>query len=123
MPMDERILDTVWRWIEDPGVEFHCLLATDADGTGRGLMHYRPMFSPLRGTLAGFLDDLYVEPAARGSGIVGRLFEALAEQGRQQGWPVIRWITRDNNYRARAVYDRVAVRSDWITYELNPPTG
>jgi hypothetical protein len=31
---------------------------------------------------------------------------------------VIRWITADDNYRARAVYDRVATRTKWVTYDL-----
>jgi len=119
VPMNERILQTVWEWIFDPEMDFHCLLARK-DGAVVGLMHYRAMPSPLRGNMAGFLDDLYVDPGARGGGVVQRLFEELAGRARQRGWPVIRWITRDNNYRARAIYDRVATRTDWITYELNP---
>lgn len=119
MPMNDGILQTVWEWIFDPDQKFYCILA-DRDGDPVGLMHYRAMFSPLRGAIAGFLDDLYVDPAARGSGAVDKLFEALAARVREHGWPAIRWITRDNNYRARAVYDRVATRTDWITYELNP---
>ena len=35
-----------------------------------------------------------------------------------RGWAVVRWITRDNNYRARGLYDCLSVRSDWITYEM-----
>ncbi|MDZ7842307.1 MAG: GNAT family N-acetyltransferase [Gammaproteobacteria bacterium] len=119
VPMNDRILQVVWDWIFDPGRPFYCIMATRA-GAGVGLMHYRAMPSPLRGAEVGFLDDLYVEPDARGGGVVNRLFEELASQARQHGWPVIRWITRDNNYRARSVYDRVATRTDWITYELNP---
>jgi len=120
VPMTDEILDIVWRWIFDGEEAFYCLYAKNAAGEGVGLMHYRPMFSPLRGAMAGFLDDLYVEPAARGSGVVNALFDALKVQARKHDWPVIRWITRDNNYRARAVYDCVATRTDWITYELKP---
>lgn len=120
VPMNETILDTVWEWIFDPDKAFHCIMAKDDRGAGIGLMHYRAMFSPLRGAMSGFLDDLYVEPAARGNDAVGRLFEELKSQARAHGWPVVRWITRDNNYRARGVYDRVATRTDWVTYELNP---
>lgn len=120
VPMNNRILASVWEWIFDPGRQFYCILARDAGGAGVGLMHYRAMLSPLRGTVAGFLDDLYVEPPARGGGVVNRLFEELESQARHHGWPVVRWITRDNNYRARSVYDRVATRTDWITYELTP---
>ena len=28
------------------------------------------------------------------------------------------WITADNNYRGRAVYDKLATRTDWLTYEM-----
>jgi hypothetical protein len=31
---------------------------------------------------------------------------------------VIRWITREDNYRARAVYDRIATKTNWTTYDL-----
>lgn len=117
VPMNDGILQNVWEWIFDPGMEFYCILARDGEQSV-GFMHFRAMPSPLRGAVAGFLDDLYVDPAARGRGAVNRLFEELASQARSRGWPVVRWITRDNNYRARAVYDRVATRTDWITYEL-----
>jgi ribosomal protein S18 acetylase RimI-like enzyme len=120
VPMDEVILQTVWDWIFDLDKAFWCLLARDAGGDPVGLMHYRAMPSPLRGTEVGFLDDLYVDPAVRGEGVVDRLFEELAAEGRRRHWPVIRWITRDNNYRARSVYDRVATRTDWVTYEMKP---
>lgn len=119
-PMNDGILETVWSWIVAPEQPFHCILARDQAGKSVGFMHFRPMYSPLGGTMAGFLDDLYVEPAARGAGHVDRLFQALAAEARERGWPVVRWITRDNNYRARGVYDKVALRSDWITYELRP---
>jgi hypothetical protein len=44
----------------------------------------------------------------------------LAQLGRQRGWSVIRWITAEANYRARAVYDRKAGRTKWLTYDLKP---
>ncbi len=33
---------------------------------------------------------------------------------------MIRWITADDNYRARAKYDRFAARTPWITYDMEP---
>lgn len=118
VPMNEEILENVWQWIFNPARQFYCIMARDGEGAAVGLMHYRAMLSPLRGAVVGFLDDLYVDPEARGGGVVDRLFDELARQARDHDWPVVRWITRDNNYRARAVYDRVATRTDWITYEL-----
>ena len=34
------------------------------------------------------------------------------------GWSVLRWITADNNYRARSAYDQVATRTAWVTYDI-----
>ena len=30
----------------------------------------------------------------------------------------VRWITADDNYRGRNVYDRLATRTMWVTYDL-----
>ncbi len=35
-----------------------------------------------------------------------------------RGWSVVRWITADDNHRARSVYDRYAERTMWITYDM-----
>ncbi len=119
MPMTGEILDTVWSWIHDDSQPFHGLLAKDGQGRAVGLMHYREMPSPLRGARVGFLDDLFVDPAARGQGVVDALYARLREEAARHGWPFVRWITRDNNYRARALYDRLSTRTDWITYQMD----
>ncbi|MGB0465979.1 MAG: GNAT family N-acetyltransferase [Pontibacterium sp.] len=119
VPMDQSILDNVWSWIVDDNNPFYALMAKDEKGYAVGLMHYRGMPSPLRGTTAGFLDDLYVEPFARGTGVVDQLFAALNSEAKAQGWPLVRWITADNNYRARTVYDKVADKTHWQTYQMS----
>ena len=115
--MTDAILETVWNWIHDADNPFFGLIAIDDNGDAIGLMHCRQMPSPLRGALVGFLDDLFVEPTARGQGVVEALYEALNELGRQQGWPFIRWITAEDNYRGRAVYDRLSEKTHWVTYQ------
>lgn len=120
VPMNNEILETVWEWIFDPTRRFYAIVAKEDGGPAVGLMHFRAMPSPVRGTEVGFLDDLFVDPGARGRGVADRLFEELSNRARGYGWPVVRWITRDDNYRARGVYDRVATRTDWLTYELSP---
>ncbi|SDK78526.1 Acetyltransferase (GNAT) family protein [Franzmannia pantelleriensis] len=119
MPMDEETLETVWGWIHQADMDFYCRLAKAENGQAIGLMHYRAMPSPLRGAHIGFLDDLYVDPEHRGSGTVDAMLDALREEARGHGWPFVRWITREQNYRARAVYDRHATRTDWQTYQLD----
>lgn len=107
----------VWGWIMDPAHEVNALVAEDADGTAVGLAHYRPFARPLAAGTGGFLDDIFVDPAQRGRRIADALIDAVAEIGRQRGWGVIRWITADDNYRGRGVYDRLATRTMWITYD------
>ncbi len=118
VPMNGDILDTVWGWIHDTDNPFFGLIAKDETGKALGLMHCRQMPSPLRAALVGFLDDLFVDPEARGKGVVEQLYAALNELGKQQGWPFIRWITAENNYRGRAVYDRLSEKTHWLTYQM-----
>ena len=121
--MTDAQLDLVWSWITDPDHDVKALLVRDASGTAVGLAHYRPYFRPLAAAVAGHLDDLFVTPAARGTGAVDALLEALRTIARPRGWRKIRWITADDNYRARSKYDQVAERTTWMTYDMQvPPT-
>jgi len=83
-----------------------------------GFMHFREMPSPLRGSLVGFLDDLYIHPKHRGSGAVQVLFKELKSIATQNGWPYVRWITATDNRRARAVYDKISGTIDFVTYQM-----
>lgn len=107
----------VWGWIMDPAHEVKALVAENESRAVLGLAHYRPFARPLSASVGGYLDDLFVDPAARGQRVADALIEAVAAEGRQRGWTVIRWITADDNYRGRGVYDRLATRTMWITYD------
>ena len=115
--MTDEIAATVWGWITDPDHELDGAIAL-VDGTPVGLAHYRRMPSPLRGAYVGFLDDLFVDPATRGKGVADALFVHLQEAARERGWPIVRWITADDNYRARGVYDKLSKKTSWNLYEM-----
>ncbi len=108
---------TVWGWLMDPAHEVKGLAALQ-EGRMVGLIHYRPFARPLRANTAIFADDLFVDPAARGGRVADALLLAVSEIARKQGHSVVRWLTADNNYRARGVYDRIGTRTMWITYEI-----
>ncbi len=113
----------IWSWIHDRAlIEALVAVAVDADGTEtgepQGLAHLREWVRPLRGVVCGYLDDLFVEPSFRGSGVVSALFTEIDRLAVERSWPVVRWTTADDNYRARAVYDQLATRTTWITYDM-----
>ncbi len=108
---------TTWSWLMDDANPVTGIIAA-ADDVIIGFAHFRAMPSPLRGAEIGFLDDLFVDPSARGNNVGAQLLGELKTIAAKKGWPVIRWITRDNNYRARSLYDQHAIKSDWNTYEM-----
>ena len=118
MPMNDNILNTVWSWIFDEKNKFYALGVISPEGKLVGFMHFREMPSPLRGSLIGFLDDLYVHPDHRGSGVVQSLFKELKSLAEKKDWPYVRWITASDNHRARAVYDKISGTIDFVTYQM-----
>jgi GNAT superfamily N-acetyltransferase len=111
--------DRVWSWLHDPAHEVNGLIA-ESDGVPVGLAHWRCFARPLSASTGCFLDDLFVDPAARGQRVADALILHLGAMARARGWSVVRWITADDNYRGRGVYDRVAKRTMWITYDHAP---
>lgn len=110
----------VWSWLHDPAQEVNGLVAEDAAGRAVGLAHWRRFARPLSATRGLFLDDLFVEPAMRGQRVADALIGELGAIARAEGLSVLRWITADDNYRGRGVYDRLAKRTMWITYDMAP---
>ncbi|HEX2905113.1 MAG TPA: GNAT family N-acetyltransferase [Jatrophihabitans sp.] len=118
-PMPPDKLDRVWGWLADPAHVLNAVvLRHRPDGQAMGLAHYRPYPRPLRGTVSCFLDDLFVDPAVRGTGAVDALLGELARIAGRNGWDGVRWITRESNRVARSAYDRLASQTDLVTYEL-----
>ncbi|MEO6654198.1 MAG: GNAT family N-acetyltransferase [Ilumatobacteraceae bacterium] len=124
-PTSDEHQRLVWSWIHDERL-VECIVAVPVDDDGNetgapaGLAHLRAWVRPLRGVRAGYLDDLFVDPDQRGSGAVDALLDAIDAIAVERNWSIVRWTTGDENYRARAVYDRLATRTTWITYDMTP---
>ncbi len=121
--------DTVWGWLQDSGhvVEGRFVTSmTGGDAAGVeesgeviGLCHFRALPMPLEGAYGGFIDDLFIEPDARGDKAGESVARQLMDIGRERGWVSLQWLTADDNYRGRSLYDRFAKRTMWITYEAD----
>ncbi|MFL5900469.1 MAG: GNAT family N-acetyltransferase [Solirubrobacterales bacterium] len=65
------------------------------------------------------MNDLYVDPAARGKGVGRALIEASATVARERGAHHLEWVTAPDNETAQRLYGSTgAERSSWIEYEL-----
>ncbi|WP_438960341.1 GNAT family N-acetyltransferase [Nereida sp.] len=119
VPQTQEMRDRVWSWCHDPSKSTKYYVAETAEGQLIGLAHMRPFERPLAASIGGFLDDLYVDEAARGSGAGRALILHLQSACDQRGWGVLRWITAPNNAAARALYDSLASMTEWLTYDLD----
>ena len=116
----EEVSAVVWSWLQDPGHELEALVVRPAPRAEPvGLAHYRPFARPLHGSTACFLDDLFVAPAARGTGAVDALLAGVQQRCHERGWSHVRWVTRASNSTAQSTYDRLATRTDLVTYDLD----
>jgi len=119
--MTDAIADTLWGWLNDPAHVLNCLIAEDQNGKAIGLAHIRAMPRPLSGAECGFLDDLFVDPDARGQGAFEALFKAMDAMAQDRGWAMVRWLTQEFNYRGRSAYDRIATKTPFILYQRETP--
>jgi len=125
----------VWEWLNDPAHAETGFLALVNDSVV-GLAHFRPYDDTLAATptttatsSAGsatvvFLDDLFVDRAARGQGVGRALIEAVRGYAAAQGWRgPLRWNTYPDNAAARALYDSICGGpTPTLTYEVAAAT-
>lgn len=116
---DEGVVDRVWGWISDDAHEIGALVAETESGIV-AIAHFRRFSRPSTGTVGIWLDDLFTTPEARGRGAARALIEHLTGIAAAEGRSVVRWITAADNHRAQELYDRVAARTAWVTYDAPP---
>ena len=109
--------DLTWKWLTSKHYPFWGILA-DVDSKIVGFAHFRSLPSPLDSCEVGFLDDLFVLQEYRGKKIGYSLIEKVHQIGKSKNWPYINWITKDDNYTARTLYDKISTKTDWNFYEL-----
>ena len=103
---------------ERPTVFGH--VAVDAGDEPVGFALWFLSFSTWTGTSGIHLEDLYVRPAARGTGAGGALLAALAEICVRRGYQRLEWVMLDWNPAAE-FYAAIGatVTADWLPYRLS----
>jgi GNAT superfamily N-acetyltransferase len=110
---------TFARLLGDDPRDFSGLVA-EADGRLLGLTHYLFHRHCWKVEDTCYLQDLYVAPEARGTGIARALIEAVYARADAAGAPAVYWLTQDFNHQARQLYDRIAKVSPFIRYNRVP---
>jgi len=118
--MGEAEVDELWRRVLNPDHSVCALVSAAADDRGLlGFAHYVLHPHTFTSRTVCYLEDLWVEPAARGAGVGRRLIEALVERGRARGWRRLYWHTEADNEAARRLYDRMATLTDYVRYDVD----
>jgi len=115
----ERVLpdvdyDRTWRRLLK-GEDMHGLAAR-LDGRVVGIAHYLFHASIWFDDVC-YLADLFVDETVRGQGAARALIEAVAAAARSRGCPRFYWLTKQDNARARTLYDKVARFAGFIRYD------
>jgi GNAT superfamily N-acetyltransferase len=114
---EPEVLDRVWGWLNDQAHELNALVAV-VDQVVVGFAHHRFYVRPSEGSCGLFLDDLFTRSAVRGNGVGRALINRLTELAKEQGCAKVRWVTAPDNTTAQRLYDDMAERTDWLTYDL-----
>lgn len=122
LPESEEVVSRVWGWLMDPTHESEALVAETESGIV-AIGHYRRFARPSTGTVGLWLDDLFTAPEARGRGAARAIIAQLAEIANVEELSVVRWITAQDNAQAQALYDQIASRTSWVTYDKAPVAG
>lgn len=99
------------------------ILLAGVDGHARGFMQLYPSFASLSLAPSWILNDLYVEPAARGRGVARALMQAARELALANGAAEIVLQTARDNNAAQALYRQLGYRRDdqFLVYTLALP--
>ena len=92
----------------------------DVDGVVVGMALWFLNFSTWRGTYGIYLEDLYVQPQHRGSGLGRELLRTLADLCVQRGYSRLEWWVLDWNSSAVDFYRKAGAvpMDEWTVFRL-----
>ncbi|MBV6728447.1 GNAT family N-acetyltransferase [Nocardioides daeguensis] len=118
----ETTEDDLQRWLFGPDPVANVLVA-ESGGPGStvvGMALWFRTFSTWTGTPGIYLEDLFVQPDQRGSGLGKALLTALARVAVERGYRRVEWAVLDWNTPSIEFYESLGARpmQEWTTYRL-----
>lgn len=105
---------------ESPALFAH---VAEQDGAVVGCALWFLNFSTWDGVHGVYLEDLYVRPSARGSGLGRAMLAALAEECVRQGYTRLQWWVLDWNEPAIGLYKSLGAipMDEWTVFRVSGP--
>ena len=105
-----------WNRLMNPGSPVNAIVAEQRELGVIGLANYVVHENTWETTPVCYLEDLYVDPGVRAGGVGRKLIDWLVDAMAREGWSRLYWVTRENNYRARGLYDKFTPRDPFVRY-------
>ncbi|MGZ5118569.1 MAG: N-acetyltransferase family protein [Burkholderiales bacterium] len=117
--LSEAITRHTWARILDAACPVHAIVADHASNGVIGMANYVIHENTWTLTPVCYLEDLFVDPGQRANGVGSELIDWLLAEMIEQRWSRLYWNTRENNYRARGLYDKYTPHSGFVRYVIN----
>ncbi len=115
--LNPAITDHTWARLMDPASPMHLRLAEgDAGLLGFAIHQHHPSTWVMGDDC--YLEDLFVDPGARGQGIGRALIVDLQALAKARGWNRLYWHTNQDNAAARRLYDSFGPADGHIRYRF-----
>ena len=116
--LSAAVTDHTWRRICDPSAPVAAIVAVQGESKVIGMCNYILHENTWELAPVCYLEDLFVRPQARAVGVGRALIDWLVAKMQAHGWSRIDWKTKENNYRARGLYDKYTPRDPFVRYVI-----
>lgn len=115
-PVTDEQISNLWDrfFVDQP--ELYCPVAENEGGNLVGIVHYLFHATTWTTRQKCYLQDLFVDPAARTGGVGRALIEAVYVAAEKSDASEVYWTTQEFNSVARVLYDRVGEKTPFIKY-------
>jgi GNAT superfamily N-acetyltransferase len=115
----DRITRYTWKRVMDASSQVYAIVADHESQGVIGIANYIIHENTATLTPVCYLQDLFVDPAQRAGGVGQQLIDWLIAEMKVHGWSRLYWNTKENNYRARGLYDKYTPHSGFLRYVVN----
>lgn len=113
--LSQDVSTVTWQRMLDPNEPNHAALAWK-DGQAVGMVNFIYHRSNWSINNACYLQDLFVSPDQRGTGLGRLLIEHVYVTARADGCDKVHWLTHESNATAIQLYERMAERGGFIQF-------